>query len=781
MPCPKRISRIVNSLVIACAMGVGVTAAQPAAATGETPALCLATSGKTDYPIVVEPDALASERTAARELARYLSKVTGTPFVVTTEAPDHGPCIVVGQTAAVRALLPEVAWETLGCDGIVIQARNSRLILAGGRPRGSLYAVYTFLQDMAGCRWYANDAAEVVPRKSTLSVAHPHVLYRPPFDLRQLYTLAVVSKTDSLFSVKLRLNPADLPEESGGGVSFGGAHTLPTLVPAKQWFESHADWFALDGSKRVPDNLCYMSDGARKAAAERVLQQLSLEYPKWKYLPKMISVSAPDSGLHCRCEKCVAVLEREGSDSGALIDFVNYVAERVERQYPDVLISTLAYWNTAAPPRHVKPRKNVLVQFAISNEGFHPADKRDRVVQRDFRLPFAQVAVFNQYLDEWHQRASHLYVWDYDTNFVNMVQPHPTYFAFPISLGFYREHGVTGVFSQGSWTSSGDFPQMKAWVNAQMLWNPAQDVRALMREFLNAYYGAAAPYLMEYLELMNGQKGRLGPYENCTRNWLGLADLNRATALFQQASRAVAADELLSFRVRRTRLSLDIVWLQQYRELRREARRLGLPFAGPDDPYAEVERIARDEFQTGAYAEWITFDKYIALLRKLFPKRAGQTPAECQGLKPYQWEEVQDDLFTATPSECMQLIDDPKASNGRSLRLKPITSGSQASYEIPQVISGIPTHLAGRYRIYAVVRVESTGGSPSVVTLGISKGDVRVEAVFAGANACEFRTIDLGTHELSAGAKIWIRADGEVRSKTGQAVYVDRLLLITAE
>ena len=33
-----------------------------------------------------------------------------------------------------------------------------------------------------------------------------------------------------------------------------------------------------------------------------------------------------------------------------------------------------------------------------------------------------------------------------------------------------------------------------------MMWNPDQDPRELMTEFLNGYYGAAGPFVMKYLE-----------------------------------------------------------------------------------------------------------------------------------------------------------------------------------------------------------------------------------------------------------------------------------------
>lgn len=593
-------------------------------------ALVLAENGRTDFVIVVAADAAEPERNAARELQAYLGRVTGATFPLgdETTAGAAAPRIVVGPSPTAARLAGAVDWDALGSDGIVIRSAGRDLVLAGGRPRGTLLAVYTFLQDAVGCRWYADDIPEVVPPRPTLALPPQDVVYRPPFDLRFLYTIAQQAgdARDPLFSAKARQNGA-IPAAYGGSVGYGDAHTLLTWVlPPDTYFGPHPEWYAADeGGHRAPHNVCYSSPGAREEAAARVLERVRHEYPTWRSPPeRIVSVSPPDSPAHCRCADCRAALAREGADSGPLLGFVNHVAERVEREFPDVLVATLAYWNTAAPPRHARPRGNVLVHFGISNEGHDPPDRADRVVVRDFRRPFADVPVFREWLVEWGRIAPHLYVWDYDTNFTNMIQPHPTYRAFPASLRFYRDQGVRGVFCQGSWSNAGDFVRLKYWVNAQMMWNPDQDERALVKEFLAASYGPAAPHLEAYLDLVSDAAlAPLRPYADSTRGWLGLADLNRATELFDRALEAVAGDEVLSRRVRRERLGIDLVWLQDYDFLRGEAERLGLPFRGPEDPQAEVERIARDEFGAGTYREWADFSELVARLRQRFPPRTG--------------------------------------------------------------------------------------------------------------------------------------------------------------
>ena len=43
--------------------------------------------------------------------------------------------------------------EKLGEEEWVIRTVGDDLILTGGRPRGTMYAVYEFLEDYVGCHW----------------------------------------------------------------------------------------------------------------------------------------------------------------------------------------------------------------------------------------------------------------------------------------------------------------------------------------------------------------------------------------------------------------------------------------------------------------------------------------------------------------------------------------------------------------------------------------------------------------------------------------------------
>ena len=80
-----------------------------------------------------------------QQLKKLLEQVTGATFDAATEngVPDGMARILVGDTPTVRALCPDVNFDRLGADEILIRTVGNDLVLAGGRPRGTIYAMTT--------------------------------------------------------------------------------------------------------------------------------------------------------------------------------------------------------------------------------------------------------------------------------------------------------------------------------------------------------------------------------------------------------------------------------------------------------------------------------------------------------------------------------------------------------------------------------------------------------------------------------------------------------------
>jgi len=526
------------------------------------PAAIIAKDGVARTVILVDPAATATEFYAARQLAASLQQITGASFQIRTNSRSPARAIIVGAGAAAAAAFRDAPYAQLDGEELIIRAKGNRVLLAGGRPRGTLYAVSRFLQDACGVRWWTPWASRI-PHKPSLRIAELNVRAKPAFEYREPFWQCAF---DGDWSWRNFCNGqwSRLTPEQGGCVTYRyGAHSFYTLVPPEKYFAQHPEWFSRVNGRRTADNaqLCLSNPELRDFMVQQVRQALR-EAPE----DRIISVSQNDCFNPCECPNCKALDEAEGSHAGSLVAFVNYIAEKIEPEFPNVAVDTLAYQYTRKPPRAARLRPNVIVRLCS--------------IECNFRQPLdsSANAAFAADIRGWEQRADRLYVWDYVTDFGHYLQPFPDWFTLGPNLRFFQAHHVRGVFAEGAYESFGaEMAELRAWVLAQLLWNPQQDDQTLIQEFLDGYYGPAGKPLARYLQLM--QTASQGFNLTCSTPtdapFLSFDPLSQAETLWQEAERAVAHDDELLARVRQGHLAVQSVWLARWEPLRQECSRAG--------------------------------------------------------------------------------------------------------------------------------------------------------------------------------------------------------------
>jgi len=532
-------------------------------------AVPLGHGGKTDYIIVLDANATVPERHAAKELGDVLRQIVGADFR-TQEAgglvPDQA--ILVGPGAAARRIFADVPFDSLGPEEIVIRTQGDRLLLAGGRPRGTLYATSRFLQDQCGVRWWTPWASRI-PSNPDLSVGPLDVRARPAFESRDPFWFPAFQRDWAVHNLS-NSQSAGLTDDLGGCILYKGfVHTFYQLVPPGVHFALHPEWYSLRDGKRTAEHaqLCLTNAALRDFVVERVRQWLR-ESPD----ASIVSVSQNDWHGECQCPGCKALDDVEGSHSGTLLAFVNAVAERIEPNFPHVAIDTLAYQYTRKPPKTLRPRPNVIVRLCS--------------IECNFREPLdhASNAAFADDIRGWARICSRLYIWDYTTNFAHYIQPHPNWSVLGPNLRFFQQHNVRGVFEQGAYQSFGsEMAEMRAWVLAQLLWNPMQDDHALINKFLDGYYDKASPLIRRYLELMQDASTgvNLTCFSGTDMPHHRFGPLSQAERLWQEAERVAADDPELLTRVRLGHLPVRYVWLTRWTQLRKECQDSGAQWPLP--------------------------------------------------------------------------------------------------------------------------------------------------------------------------------------------------------
>lgn len=542
-------------------------------------AVTISKDGQAQAVIVVAPDASEAEQYAAKELAQFLGQITGAEFKVADRENEQASCLFVGPGAAKWA---EAGFSTdgLGAEGIVLRTVGDDLILAGGRPRGTLYAVYTFLEDQLGCRWWSSTDS-TIPKKPTVAIEKLDVRYVPPLEYRSPFW---TDAFDGDWSARNKANgQAHRLEARHGGkhIYEGFVHTFFPLIPPEKYFADHPEWFSEINGKRKHEHaqLCLTNEAMRQELVKNLKQNLR-NNPQ----ATIASVSQNDWYGNCECAACKAIEQEEESPAGLMLRFVNAVAQDIEKEFPHVALSTLAYQYTRKPPKITKPRPNVIVQLCSIECSFSKplADERNKAFRDD--------------IIGWSKISERLYIWDYTTNFRHYFLPHPNLRVLGPNVKFFADHNVAGIFEQGAYTTNGaEMAELRAWVLAKLLWDPTRDGDALINEFIEGYYGPAAPHIKAYLavthDAVEAAGDWLGCFEEIKAKYLSLATLSRGWAHLKAAEQAVAEDPDLRFRVQVAQLPAMYAFMMRWKDMRQAAKTAGAEWPMPDSIQATYDQF----------------------------------------------------------------------------------------------------------------------------------------------------------------------------------------------
>lgn len=513
--------------------------------------MIIAEYGISKYKIVIGEDASPSEKHGAEELQKFLKEISGAEIPVVTDKTSLSEQeIILGNNEHLKKLAIDIDWKKLGNEGFTIRTVDDKLIIAGGKLRGTMYGVYTFLEDYLNCRWFSSNVSRI-PKKDRIELKRvnktqvPALEYREPF-----YTDAF----DGDWSARNKMNSTTsrLTKDHGGKIVYSHfVHTFDAILSPRDHFAEHPEYFSEIDGKRISEHtqLCLTNPFVLQTAIEKVKQWIK-DAPE----ANIFSVSQNDWYNPCQCEKCKAIDDAEGSHSGTMIWFVNQVAEAIEKDYPDKAIDTLAYQYTRKPPKNIKPRDNVIVRLCSIECCFsHPLDECE--VNASFMAD----------IEGWSKISDRLYIWDYVTDFSHYILPFPNLYVLKPNIQFFINHGVKGIFEEGNYSGGGkgELAELRSYVLAKLLWNPDYDVDTAIDEFLEGYYGKSASPIREYINTIHGnvmcdKSLHMNIWANPKIGYLSEDNMSLAEELFDKAEKLADNDDILA-RVLVARLPIQYV------------------------------------------------------------------------------------------------------------------------------------------------------------------------------------------------------------------------------
>jgi hypothetical protein len=515
--------------------------------------LKLVSNGNSLYRIILPSHPSSFEVQAAEILQTYLLKISGAalPIIKSTDAKSDFE-IILGQNERLDELKERINLNELKHDGFLIRTDSTRLIIAGGDEKGTLYGVYSFLETYLGCRMYS-PKVKMVPTGKFIEIYQINDKQIPVIGFRDTH---YKSSWDKEYIDWHKLDQ----DENGARTDWGmWVHTFNELLPPAVFYPQHPEYYAEVKGKRIPTQPCLSNPDVLSIVIQNLRRKIA-QNPGAKYW----SVSQNDNRDYCTCDKCKAIDQEEGSPSGSIIRFVNQVAV----QFPEKMISTLAYEYGRHAPLHTKPEKNLNIMLC-SIEAYRHKPIADDTASADFVKD----------LKDWGQIANDIIIWDYVIQFPNLLSPFPNLHVLQPNIQLFAKYGVNALFEQGNREVGGEFSELRAYLISKLMWNPEINVDSVMNDFLSGYYGPAGKFIRTYIDEMKAaliqSKKPLrifGSPNEAASSYLTPALLKRYNELFDAAEKSVVGMPDVLERVRIARIPFSLLKWNKRKKIGQEIR-----------------------------------------------------------------------------------------------------------------------------------------------------------------------------------------------------------------
>jgi len=449
----------------------------------------------------------------AKELQAYIQKISGARLpIIGDDTPFGGNKILVGESRYTRELGIDAAKMT--GDSYVIRSFPGRLALVGhdekltvSRPdsystqnwssimveggvktekKGTLNAVYAFLQDYCGIRWFMpGDLWEYIPQKRDMEVAELNITGKP-YRL-QVNDLDREGKWKRFFKLSIaKWSDRNYCGKSAGAFVCDACHTWQNLIPAEKYYDSHPEWFAMKNGKRIKAKSLCVSNKEMWAEA---LKNLKLIYDQGF---EMVALLQSDGYQRCQCPNCEALDEYRdnvgysvpGKPADRIWIFHDYLAREIQKAYPGQKVIIYSYGPTGELPVKIpKLSDNVRIEMCQTDK--------------------ASLERWKQY---HHPPYSAFIYWFLAEQRNNLPQ---SYDYIAGELKGLTTYGVDAFWFCGGgarWGLNGPIYYMMT----RLMRDPNQDPKAILQEFCGDLFGKAAVPMHSYFTALyrGAQRGR---------------------------------------------------------------------------------------------------------------------------------------------------------------------------------------------------------------------------------------------------------------------------------
>ena len=459
------------------------------------------------------------ERKAEEELQFFWKQIFGKELAV-AESADGRPAIYLGQTDF--AVKNGVDGEACDREEWLLKTVGDSIVITGGRPVGTLYGVYSMLERLGVA--FLSPEETFIP-KAPKEMPKFDERKKPDFQGRLIYDSVAIhlhrcNATDGprdlyrTWLLRSRINGQQIkqivPYYVGGVYNMAQPldyHSLSIFVDPNKYFDEHPEYFGMDEfGKRVKPGyakhgtLCMTNPDVRRITLESLRNYIKKDHetrPKdqWAYLYDISTLDA--SPNLCLCPECKKIIDYEGSQTGLLLDYINYIATEIKKEYPEIIIRTFGYSASRVPPKKIMPAENVLIQLT------------DRFTVSDpFKPLESQSTEMMDYFAQWCAVGSPMMIWDYwnigGGSYYNPPRVETVFNALQPDMRFFKRNHFIALFIEGEidHAQPQNFIELNYFVANRLMVDVDADVEALADVFIDGYYGPAAPLMRKYFRLI---------------------------------------------------------------------------------------------------------------------------------------------------------------------------------------------------------------------------------------------------------------------------------------
>jgi antitoxin (DNA-binding transcriptional repressor) of toxin-antitoxin stability system len=506
--------------------------------------LTLASDGRWAARIVLPADSNSIAQFAAQELQAFLTQSLGQSIPIVDLPQDQGVNLIISKNADALQLGLDVA--SLPRDGFYIHVHQNNVYLLGRDDqsvvmdqviekglwaqcfeRGTLFAVYDFLERFVGVRFYfPGDMGTIIPSHNDLIIKRIERRDRPDMTVRrttlhsgQWYDPSVDDKQQqrqlNLYQYRMRFETQYLPSN----------HGLTRLGLLERFGETHPEYFALMSngqrdhrsdiaSLKHPGHLCYNSRIKDEIIADAMsffkgenasIRGIIAGWHRGKpahawsqaaFGSGVFNLMLADGRRYCQCDLCRPNLSGSKEQASQylwqyFIDIAQQVNTQFKQQHPQLpqpVFSTTAYADYRLPPDNPLP-ENYLIQVATYGPW---RDSQSAAGKRD-----------DQLIKTWVKKLGHrVWLWNYATKEAGGLElpdiPNPT----PNAIGRYyaqQSPQIFGAFMQSE-TDRDIYAYLTRYVFYKAMWDTQTDVKQLLAEHHRLMFGKAAGVMAQIFD-----------------------------------------------------------------------------------------------------------------------------------------------------------------------------------------------------------------------------------------------------------------------------------------